>query len=172
MSMSFEIFPASKKKVDCTEILEYSAALFREFLNREKITQRIDIVISEETLDKDLDKDFWREEIQVNENARAMKEKIDASLEVGYYWSVKRTMGQPAIVSLYNGYLAIAIAALTDGIIYSDDGAWDYSRMPIEGTAFQTEYLDIGKLCDSNVKGNVERWLRELKNSNIKFLDL
>ncbi len=112
----------------------------------------------------DLDKDFWKEEIQENENAQSMKEKIDANLEIGYFWSVKRTMGQPAIVSLYYGYLAIAIAILTDGIIYSDDGAWDYSRLPIEGNVFKTEYLKIENISDAMVKDNVEKWLGELKN--------
>lgn len=112
----------------------------------------------------DLDKDFWNEEIQGNKNAQSMKEKIDANLEIGYRWSVKRTMGQPAIVSLYYGYLAIAIAVLTDGIIYSDDGAWDYSRFPIEGDKFETEYLNIENISDVIVKDNIEKWLGELKN--------
>jgi len=112
----------------------------------------------------DLDKDFLKEEIQENENAQSVKEKIDTNLEIGYFWSVKRTMGQPAIVSLYYGYLAIAIAILTDGIIYSDDGAWDYSRLPIEGNVFKTEYLNIEHVSDAMVKDNVEKWLGELKN--------
>lgn len=112
----------------------------------------------------DLDKDFWKEEIQENENAQSIKEKIDANSEIGYFWSVKRNMGQPAIVSLYYGYLAIAIAILTDGIIYSDDGAWDYSRLPIEGNVFKTEYLNIENISDAMVKDNVEKWLGELKN--------
>lgn len=112
----------------------------------------------------DLDKDFWKEEIQENENAQSMKEKIDTNLKIGYFWSVKRTMGQPAIVSLYYGYLAIAIAILTDGIIYSNDGAWDYSRLPIEGNVFKTEYLNIENISDAMVKDNAEKWLSELKN--------
>lgn len=112
----------------------------------------------------DLDKDFWNEEIEENENAQSMKDKIGINLEIGYFWSVKRTMGQPAIVSLYYGYLAIAIAILTDGIIYSDDGAWDYLRLPIEGKVFKTEYLHVENIRDAMVKDNIERWLGELKN--------
>ena len=111
----------------------------------------------------DLDKDFWADEIQGNNRAHSIKEKIDANLEIGYYWSVKRTMGQPAIVSLYYGYLAIAIGILTDGIIYSDDGAWDYSILPISGKDLKTEYLNIKNVSDTLVKDNVEKWLGELK---------
>ena len=197
MSMSFEIFPTTKKKPKCDEIIKYSVQLFSEFLKKKKISLGIDITTREVTADNevyinpislvlkenyhtvfnlneegeayvfyhelsDLDKDFWNEEIQENKNAQSMKEKIDANLEIGYSWSVKRTMGQPAIVSLYYGYLAIAI--LTDGIIYSDDGAWDYSRLPIEGKIFKTEYLNIKYISDVMVKDNVEKWLGKLKD--------
>lgn len=135
--MSFEIFPTTKKKPKCDEIIKYSVQLFTEFLKKKKISQGIDITTREVTADNevyinpislvlkenyhtvfnlnregevyvfyhelsDLDKDFWNEEIQENKNAQSMKEKIDANLEeIGYSWSVKRTMGQPAIVRLY-----------------------------------------------------------------------
>lgn len=199
MSMSFEIFPTTKRKPNCDEIIKYSVELCVEFLKKEKISQGIDITTKEVTADNvihtnpislvwkenshtvfnlnkkgevyvfyheltDMDKNFWKEEIQENENAQSIKEKIDANSEIGYFWSVKRNMGQPAIVSLYYGYLAIAIALLTDGIIYSDDGAWDYSRLPIEGNVFKTEYLNIENISDAMVKDNVEKWLGELKN--------
>lgn len=199
MSMSFEIFPTTKRKPNCDEIIKYSVELCVEFLKKEKISQGIDITTKEVTDDNvihtnpislvwkenshtvfnlnkkgevyvfyheltDMDKNFWKEEIQENENAQSIKEKIDANSEIGYFWSVKRNMGQPAIVSLYYGYLAIAIALLTDGIIYSDDGAWDYSRLPIEGNVFKTEYLNIENISDAMVKDNVEKWLGELKN--------
>lgn len=112
----------------------------------------------------EIDKDFWNEEIQNNNRAYSLREQIIANLNLGYSWNVKRTMGQPAIVSLYYGYLAIAIAILTDGIIYSDDGAWDYSRLPIEGKNFQKEYLKIENIDDTIVKDNVKKWITELKN--------
>lgn len=198
MSMSFEIFPTKEKKPGCDEIIKYSVKLFSEFLEKEKISQDVNIITSEVTVDNEvyinpaflalevdyhtvfnlnkegevyvfyhelteLDKDFWNEEVQGNKNAQSVKEKISANLEIGHFWSVKRTMGQPAIVSLYYGYLAIAIAVLTDGIIYSDDGAWDYSRLPVEGKVFETEYLNIENIDDAMVKNNIERWLGELK---------
>lgn len=111
----------------------------------------------------ELDREFWNEELQVNKNAWRLKEKIDANLDIGYSWSVKRTMGQPAIVSLYYGYLAIAIAVLTEGIIYSDDGAWDYSCLPVEGIIFEEDYLNLDKISDDRVKENIEKWLDKLK---------
>lgn len=58
-----------------------------------------------------------------NWRAEKLKDKIKANIELGYSWSVKRTMRQPYIISIYYGFLAITIAMLTDGIIYSSDGA-------------------------------------------------
>ena len=138
MSTSFEIFPTKKKKPNCDEIIEYSVRLFSEFLEKEKISQRINIITKEVNANNDvfinpsflvskekchtvfnlneegevyifyheltdLDKEFWNDEIQGNKNAQSMKEKIDANMEIGYYWSIKRTMGQSAMVSLYYG---------------------------------------------------------------------
>lgn len=113
-----------------------------------------------------IDKVFWDEEIKNNKRALILKDKIELSIKIGHSWNVKRTMGQPAIVSLYYGYLAIAIAVLTDGIIYSDDGAWDYLSFPIEGNSFEKEYLSVDKLTDSTVRQNVENWIALLKNKN------
>lgn len=113
----------------------------------------------------EMDKEFWIDELQGNKNAQFMKEKIDTNLKIGYSWSVKKTMGQPAIISLFYGYLAIAIAVLTDGIIYSDDGAWDYSCLPIEGSILENEYLNLNKLSDVTIKENIEKWIDELRNS-------
>ncbi len=197
--MNFEVFPTTKRKPNCNELIRYSVELFSEFLKKKKISLKVNIITKEVTADNkvylnpislvlnennhtvfnvnqegevyvfyheltDLDRDVWIEEMEDNKNVQSMKEKIEANLEIGYSWSVKRTMTQPAIVSLYYGYLAIAIAVLTDGIIYSDDGAWDYSRLPMEGEFFKKEYLNIKNISNTTVKNNVEKWLGMLKH--------
>ncbi len=93
-----------------------------------------------------------------------MEKKIWDNLKTGYSWRVKRTMGQPAVVNLYYGYLAIAIAVLTEGILYSDDGAWDYECFPIEGKVFEKEYLNLDKLNNITLKHSIESCLFSLKN--------
>ena len=200
MSMSFEVFPTKQGIPVCDDIIDYSAILFNEFLQQEKIACDIEITASELSVDNQvrtkashlvstqnnytvfevnkeggayvfyhnktkLDKDFWNDELKENRNAQRLKEKIEANLKLGYSWSVKRTMGQPAVVSLYYGYLAIAIAVLTDGIIYSDDGAWDYAYLPVEGNNMKDRYLNIAQISDITVKENIETWIEELKNS-------
>ncbi len=90
-----------------------------------------------------IDKECWKDEILINENAKFLKNELEKNFDVGYYWDIKRTAGQPAIVNLFYGYLAIAIGEVTNGIIYSDDGAWDYSVLPMETNRFKEEYLNI-----------------------------
>lgn len=55
---------------------------------------------------------------------------------LSYTWTVKRTMGQPKLAVLMFNFLAIAIAELTDGIIYSGDGAWDIEIFPLKAKEF------------------------------------
>ena len=199
MSISFEIFPTTKKIPKCEEVNEYSINLFNGFIQNENIVYDIKCKVTEVSLDskkckkpvfltsneekytifnineegeiyvfydkiEKIDEEFWNEEIKINENARFMEKKIWDSLKTGYSWRVKRTMGQPAVVNLYYGYLAIAIAVLTEGILYSDDGAWDYECFPIEGKSFEKEYLNLDKLNNITLKHSIESCLFSLKN--------
>lgn len=199
MSISFEIFPTTKKIPKCEEVNEYSINLFNGFIQNENIVYDIKCKVTEVSFDskkckkpafltsneekytifnineegeiyvfydkiEKIDEEFWNEEIKINENARFMEKKIWDSLKTGYSWRVKRTMGQPAVVNLYYGYLAIAIAVLTEGILYSDDGAWDYECFPIEGKSFEKEYLNLDKLNNITLKHSIESCLFSLKN--------
>ena len=199
MSISFEIFPTTKKIPKCEEVNEYSINLFNGFIQNENIVYDIKCKVTEVSFDskkckkpvfltsneekytifnineegeiyvfydkiEKIDEEFWNEEIKINENARFMEKKIWDSLKTGYSWRVKRTMGQPAVVNLYYGYLAIAIAVLTEGILYSDDGVWDYECYPIEGKSFEKEYLNLDKLNNITLKHSIESCLFSLKN--------
>lgn len=111
----------------------------------------------------DIDKEFWKEEIELNHKANELKEKIERNIKLGYMWNVKRTMNQPAIINIYYGFLAIAIAILTNGILYSDDGAWDYHSFPIGTEQFRMEYLNLYNLQDKNIKEYIKKCLYSLK---------
>ena len=111
----------------------------------------------------DIDKKFWEEEIKLNEKANELKEKLAINIKLGYMWNVKRTMNQPGIVSIYYGFLAIALGILTDGILYSDDGAWDYNSFPIEAEEFKMEYLNFHKLQNKNIEEYIKKCKYSLK---------
>lgn len=112
----------------------------------------------------DLDRDFWKEEILSNQKAQELAKDINVNNEVGYYWSVKRSAGQPPIINLLYGYLAISIADLTNGLIYSDDGAWEYSVFPCKAEAFKKIYLKLDNVKNMKLKQFIEQSLNKLKN--------
>jgi hypothetical protein len=64
-----------------------------------------------------------------------------AALRVGRYWSFRRSAGQPAIITIAYGMLAGSLAELTGGFVYSDDGAWDYKRLPARPDRFLSTYF-------------------------------
>lgn len=74
-------------------------------------------------------------------------------------------MGQPAVVNLFYGFFAMALAKLTDGMVYSDDGAWEYKKFPILFDKFQKLYLNYEKLQDKNLKEWLLKSEEELKRN-------
>jgi len=88
-----------------------------------------------------IDREIWMDELNTNPNAQKNKKIIMKNMNIGYQWSFRRSAGQPDIVFLIYGMLSAALAELTDGIIYSDDGAWDYSVLPTTSDDFIKGYL-------------------------------
>jgi hypothetical protein len=78
----------------------------------------------------EFDRDIWKEEIQLNPQISKYANEINICLNIGHRWSFRRSAGQPGIIVLSYGLIAAALAELTHGLIYSDDGAWDYSLFP------------------------------------------
>jgi hypothetical protein len=79
------------------------------------------------------------------------EERIKGCLQQKHSWSFRRSIGQPGMVNLAYGFIASAFAELTNGVIFSDDGAWDYKRFPALHSEFDSWYfrphlaLDEGK---------------------------
>jgi hypothetical protein len=65
--------------------------------------------------------------------------EVKKSLSIGYYWSFRRSAGQPAIINLAYGFIASALAELTAGFLFSDDGAWQGG--PIRSSEFDSQYF-------------------------------
>jgi hypothetical protein len=82
-----------------------------------------------ETLSSD-DLEYWAELVDEHPPAKARRDDIRACLANGVYWSFRRSAGQPGIINFAYGILAATLAELTEGLVFSDDGAWDYSNFP------------------------------------------
>lgn len=100
----------------------------------------------------DLDIKFLREELADNDNFKKFQLIFEGNIKLGYKWSFRRSAGQPAIITLCYGFLAATLAKLTGGIVYTDDGAWDYNQFPADPNDFiqwyfrlecLTEYSDV-----------------------------
>jgi len=67
---------------------------------------------------------------------------MEKCFESGFYWAFRRSIGQPAIINLSYGLIAAAFTELTNGLIFSDDGAWDYAIFPTSADRFLQSYFN------------------------------
>ena len=112
-----------------------------------------------------IEKEVWEDELETNLNAQKNKEIIKKSIEIGHQWIFRRSAGQSAIVTLSYGMLAASLAKLTDGIIYSDDGAWDYSIFPTTPEEFLLCYFRPEYSTDKTIKAFTKQCIVQLKNN-------
>lgn len=61
---------------------------------------------------------------------------------VGHRWMMRLSAGQPMRTRILAGFAAAALARLTDGFLFSDDGGLDYERAPTDSEDFLSWYVD------------------------------
>lgn len=93
----------------------------------------------------DLDYEYWRDDIIPMDKCKDIRDHLKKCLLPGYHWSFRRSAGQPGCINILYGIVSGCLATLTNGIVYSDDGAWDYQRMLISGKDFLYTYFDPQK---------------------------
>lgn len=83
--------------------------------------------------------DIIRDEIKYSR--RLSDEFVDQCLDFGRRWAFRRSAGQSCTIALVYGYVAAALAELTEGFIYSDDGAWDRDMLPMQALEFYSTFF-------------------------------
>lgn len=116
-------------------------------------------------LNTDNDYEFWKEEYKYNNCANSLIDKINKTLEMGYSWRITRNAAQSSLCSVLHGYLVIVLCKLSQGLIYSDDGAWEYRLMPIQYADFLDVYLKVDKIIDLSLKRETEFWINDICNN-------
>jgi hypothetical protein len=91
---------------------------------------------------------IWAELIDEHAPAGARQDEINACQSNGVCWSFRRSAGQPALINFTYGILAATLAELTNGFIFSDDGAWDYTRFPATPQEFFECYFRPERAID------------------------
>ena len=89
-----------------------------------------------------LEKQVWKESVKAEEKYKKMNKEISSAIEIEHNWIFKKQAGQTGIMVLLYGILAASLAKLTNGFIYSDDGAWDYNLLPANSDDFLSWYLN------------------------------
>ncbi len=109
----------------------------------------------------ELTREVWNDYFALPQFARR-KELALECLSVGHYWTFRRSIGQLGITNLFYGILSGCIARLTDGLIMSDDSAWEWEKMPYTGDEFLTEYFVPERTDDPELRDWSERCIAGL----------
>ena len=105
------------------------------------------------------DREYWNERCQTDEWVAKRQELVLSCLTQGYFWRFRRSMGQSGLINLTYGLVAASFAELTDGFIYSEDGAWDYERFPATAQEFCSWYFRPAQAIRVDYKNWAERCL-------------
>jgi hypothetical protein len=89
----------------------------------------------------EIKQEWWESNLMESPRAKKFETQIAHCLETGYYWHFRRSAGQPAAINVAYGIIAACFARLTQGIIFTDDGAWDYECFPATADEFLTWYF-------------------------------
>lgn len=81
-------------------------------------------------------------EVQARFAAHGLDERLERCRDFGVVLEVARSAGQPILASLATGFVAAALAELSEGVIYSDDGAWDPSLFPCLPSTFLASFMN------------------------------
>jgi hypothetical protein len=116
------------------------------------------------------DLDYWNEDIILMERCEPIRDLLKNCISHGYHWHFNRSVGQPGVINILYGILSGTVATITKGIVFSDDTAWDYQRMPIKGKEFLENYYRPEKEINEETKREAIQsidWAREeLKEIN------
>jgi hypothetical protein len=100
----------------------------------------------------EIDYEYWRDDIIPMERCQGIRDHLERCLLPGYHWNFRRSAGQPGCINILYGIVSGCLATLTNGVVYSDDSAWDYQRMPMLGKEFLDTYFDPQKETNAETR--------------------
>ncbi len=97
---------------------------------------------------------------QCNTSITDLDQRLEKVKIVDTCWYVNRNFGMQAIFYVLQGCISEALAELSQGIIWNEDGAWEMSKFPTLSIDFSSWYL--------NADATEEEYYRELAKDCIK----
>ena len=83
---------------------------------------------------------YWEGEL-AHSSCKRLESVIRECVATGHRWWFRRSAGQPAVISLAYGLIAGSLAAITNGLVYSMDSAWDHEQLPALPQQFLSWYF-------------------------------
>lgn len=66
--------------------------------------------------------------------------ELAKTLEIDRHWSIRCSANETGVVRIMSGFVAAAIAELTEGFVFSDDGAWTFNGVAKTAAEFLAEF--------------------------------
>ena len=102
------------------------------------------------------------EELISKELEDTRKDLIAKCLENKTEWHFRKSAGQLCITAIAYGFIASSFAELTEGIIFSADGGWDYQIFPATAEEFDSCYFRPEKTISVDKRKGVEDCIENL----------
>ena len=106
--------------------------------------------------------DWWRGAISDRPN-NIKAHILEDCLDPGFHWKFRRSAGQSGAVNILYGLAAGCLGEISSGAVFSDDGAWVHSRLPMLGTQLVDEYMRPWAINDVKFSGWANRCITALK---------
>lgn len=96
-----------------------------------------------ERADLEPDEPWWyiRYISEYNQDIPDLAKRFEQAKQVNRRIFFRRSAGQPGIIALSYGLIAASVAELTNGVLWSDDGAWSIRRFPADHKGFFDWYF-------------------------------
>jgi hypothetical protein len=104
--------------------------------------------------------EYWSDTLLPRPELTRWREPMARAIEVGHCWNLRCSINEPAAVLLASGFVAGAIAQLTGGFVWSDDGAWEHDRLPATGAELLATYA---RPRSAEWRARVERWAEAMR---------
>lgn len=121
----------------------------------------------------DIENPWWMfDEMEMNNKTiKNIEDKFEKAKKINKYWYFRRSAGQPGIIALSYGLISAGVAELTDGILWADDGAWDFKRFPADSSDFLRWYFRQDMALERETRDWAKRCIEgiigDLKNYNV-----
>lgn len=86
--------------------------------------------------------DLFRDYLE--SNLIPKRPELAKTLEIGHQWEIRRSANEKGVLLIASGFVAAAMAELTNGFVYSDDGAWPFHGVAKTAEEFVAEFALTG----------------------------